>query len=412
MKKDLDRLMEERGLDAAVVGGNVYGNPTMNYLLNGAAVGGGIVVKKRGQTPTFIHYSIEREEAVASGLELVDLSRYNYLSILREKHDRLAANVELYRRIFADLGVKGEVGFYGMADQGSAFVFLSALDQALPDVRVRGEYQEGLFDVARATKDADEVALIRQAARLTCEVISETIAFLQRQRVEGETLVTADGAPLTIGAVKREIMRLLAERRLEDPQGVIFAIGRDGAIPHSKGRPDAPIRLGQPIVYDLYPRHASGYFFDCTRTFCLGYAPPEVEKVYQDVSGCVDAVIAASQVGVPARTLQQVACQFFEERGHPTVASDPQTEEGYVHSISHGLGLAVHEEPHFADIPSNTTTLQPGHVYTIEPGLYYPDRGYGVRIEDVIWIDEQGTLHNLTDLPRQLVFEMNGRGSR
>lgn len=408
MKKDLDRLMEERGLDAAVVSGNVYGNPTMSYLLNGAAVGGGIIVKKRGQKPTFIHYSIEREEAVASGLELVDLSRYDYMSILREKPDRLAANVELYRRIFADLGVKGEVGFYGMADQGSAFVFLSALGGTLSDVHVHGEYGEGLFDIARATKDAGEVALIREAARLTCEVISETIAFLQRHRVEDETLVTAGGAPLTIGNVKREIMRLLAERRLEDPHGVIFAIGRDGAIPHSKGNPDAPIRLGQPIVYDLYPRHPSGYFFDCTRTFCLGYAPPEVEKIYQDVSGCVDAVIAASQVGVLARTLQQVACQFFEERGHPTIVSDPQTEEGYVHSISHGLGLAVHEEPHFSDIPSNTTTLQPGHVYTIEPGLYYPDRGYGVRIEDVVWFDEQGVLHNLTELPRRLVVAVDG----
>ncbi|HHH41129.1 MAG TPA: aminopeptidase P family protein [Chloroflexi bacterium] len=318
----------------------------------------------------------------------------------------MAATVELYRRIFADLEVRGEVGFYGTADQGRAYLFLNALDEALPEVHVRGEVERSLFEVARETKDAAEIAQMREVAHLTCEVMQETIHFLRQHRVQDETLVTDDGAPLTVGAVKRHIRRLLAERWLEDPEGMIFAIGRDAGVPHSKGRPDDPIRLGQTIVYDLFPCQPGGYFFDVTRTFCLGYAPPEVEQVYQDVKACVQAVIDAIEVGVETRRLQQVACAFFEERGHPTVASDPQTEEGYVHLVSHGLGLAVHEEPAFSDVPSNTRTLQPGHVFTVEPGLYYPSRGYGVRIEDVLWIDEAGNVHNLTELPKELVIEL------
>jgi len=406
VKQDLDRLMEERGLDAAVVSGHTYGNPTLVYLLSGADVSQGIVVKKRGEEAVLIHSPIERDEAAASGLRLINQAKYNYVSILREKGNRLDATVELYRRIFAELGVQGEVGFYGTADQGRAYLLLGALDKTLADVHVHGEYDQGLFETARATKDSAEIAMIRETATLTTEVMAATVQFMRRHRVQEETLVAADGSPLTVGAVKRHIQRLLAERRLEDPEGVIFAIGGDAGVPHSKGNPQDPIRLGQTIVYDLFPRRPGGYFFDCTRTFCLGYAPPEMEETYRHVAGCVEAVIAAVEVGMEARRLQQIACAFFEERGHPTVGSNPQTEEGFVHSIGHGLGLAIHEEPFFSDVPSNTATLQPGHVFTVEPGLYYPERGYGVRIEDVVWIDEEGKSRNLTGLPKRLVVEL------
>lgn len=408
VRKDLDRLMEERGLDALVVSGSMYGNPSLAYFLMGANVSQGIVVKKRGEEPVFIHSPIERDEAKAAGLPLIDISRYNFTALLREKGNRLEATVELYRRIFADLEVQGRVGFYGTDDAGRAFVFLRALDEALSEVEVVGEYERNVIALARETKDADEIARIREIARRTCEVMEATVEFLRRHRVRDGVLVTEDGAPLTVGAVKRHILRLLAERQLEDPEGVIFAIGRDAGVPHSKGQADAPIRLGHTIVYDLFPRYPRGYFFDVTRTFCLGHAPPEVEKAYRDVADCLDAVIAEARVGVETRHLQRVACTFLEERGHPSVASDPRTTEGFVHLIGHGLGLSIHEEPSFYDVPSNTQTLRPGHVFTVEPGVYYPDRGYGIRLEDVIWLDEEGEVHNLTDLPKRLVIEMAG----
>jgi Xaa-Pro aminopeptidase len=167
------------------------------------------------------------------------------------------------------------------------------------------------------------------------------------------------------------------------------------------------VTLGQTIVFDIFPcESGSGYFFDMTRTFCVGYAPPEVEAAYRDVKQCVEMLIDAYEVGQEARRYQRMTCEFFEERGHPTVASDSRTEEGYVHSVGHGLGLAIHEEPRFSDNPTNTDVLQPGHVFTCEPGLYYPERGYGIRIEDVIWIDDEGSVHNLTDFPKELVVEM------
>ena len=167
------------------------------------------------------------------------------------------------------------------------------------------------------------------------------------------------------------------------------------------------VALGKTIVFDIFPREAGGgYFFDMTRTFCLGYAPPEVEEAYRDVCECTERLIKTYEIGTEAKYYQQMTCEFFESRGHPTIASDTKTEAGYVHSVGHGLGLAIHEEPRFSDVPTNTDVLEPGHTFTCEPGLYYPDRGFGVRIEDVIWIDPDGTVHNLTDFSKELVIEV------
>jgi len=407
MKQDLDHLMEERGLDAVLVAGAVHGNPAMYYMTNGAGLTRGWVLKKRGEEPVLLCWPMEREEATASGLSIVNMGKYDYVSILRETGDQLAAAVELHRRVFADLGVSGRVGFYGLADQGRAWVLLNALDTHLEGIEVYGDFDVTLIDAARATKDTTEAERIREMGRRTCTVVARTIEFLKSHRVKDEVLVQADSTPLTIGRVHEEINRFIAEQRLEDPEGFIFSIGRDAGIPHSKGRPEDVVALGKTIVFDIFPREAGGgYFFDMTRTFCLGYAPPEVEKAYREVYECVKMLVEAYAVGIETRRYQQMTCEFFESRGHPTVASDSKAEAGYVHTVGHGLGLAIHEEPRFGDVPSNTDVLQPGHVFTCEPGLYYPDRGFGMRIEDVIWIDSEGTVHNLTEFPRELVVEM------
>lgn len=407
MKQDLDRLMEERGLDAAFVAGAVHGNPAMYYMVNGTGLTSGFVLKKRGEEPVLLCSPIEREMAVASGLTIVNLGQYDFLGLLRELGDQLAATVELYRRIFADLGVRGRVGFYGFADQGRAWVLLNALNAQLDGIQVHGDFDVTLIDAARATKDAVEAKRMREVGRRTCAVVGRTVEFLQSHRVQDGVLVQADSTPLTIGRVHEEIGRIIIEQRLEDPEGFIFSSGRDAGVPHSKGRPQDVLALGQTIVFDIFPREAGGgYFFDLTRTFCLGYAPPEVEQAYRDVYECIERLLGAYQVGTEARRYQQMTCEFFESRGHPTVASDSKTEVGYVHSVGHGLGLAIHEEPRFSDVPSNIDVLRPGHIFTCEPGLYYPERGFGVRIEDVVWIDADGTVHNLTDFPKDLIIKV------
>lgn len=409
MKSDLDRLMAERGLDALVVQGAVHGNPPLYYLLNGAGLTQALVIKKRGAEPQVIVNPMEREEAAQIPYPQILSTRYDYTGLLRAHHgDQRAAWVAYLRRICEDLGVRGRVGFYGMMEAGAAYTLLTALAEAAPEIEVVGELEDNVILAARTTKDTSEIARIREVGRRTIEVIQQTVAFLQAHRVgTDETLRREDGEVLTVGEVHEHIRHWIALQGLEDPEGFIFATGRDAGIPHSKGTAERPMKLGESIVFDIFPREAGGgYFFDMTRTFSLGYAPEPVAQLHRDVLKCSQAVKAQLAVGAPIRNFQPLTCEFFQARGHPTPADSPNTMQGYVHSLGHGVGLNLHELPFLRDAPQDEAVFEPGHVFTIEPGLYYPERGMGCRIEDVMCIDEHGVVQNLTPYPYDLVIPM------
>ncbi len=411
MKSDLDQLMADRDLDAILVRGKVLGNPPLIYLLNGAHLTQAVFIKKRGEVPTLIVGPMDRATAATAGYPVVLTTRYGYGDLLKEyQGDELAASVAYYRRVFEDLGVSGRVGCYGYLDQGYAYVFLSALNAAAPDVEIVGEVQEDVIRRARMTKDAEEVARIRDVGRRTSNVVWQTVAFLQSHKVEvDEILHTATGRVLKVGDVHNHIKSLIAAEGLEDPEGFIFSTGADAGIPHSRGTLDAAMRLGEPIVFDIFPREVGGgYFYDLTRTFCLGYAPEPTAQLHQDVLDCLKTIMAQIHVGEETRHYQQLTCAFFSGRGHPTLADDPAVQHGYVHTLGHGVGLDVHEAPWFRDDPNNTTQLAPGYLFAFEPGLYYPERGMGCRLEDVLWIADDGEVQNLTSMPYDLVVPMDG----
>ena len=125
----------------------------------------------------------------------------------------------------------------------------------------------------------------------------------------------------------------------------IFAQGRDAGVPHNHGTPDMPLRLGQTIVFDIFPKTASGYFHDMTRTWCLGYAPDEVISTWSQCKEIFDQTLSELAVGEPCRDFQAMTLDYFGARGHPTMRTHPGGHEGYVHSLGHGLGLDIHEEP-------------------------------------------------------------------
>ncbi len=408
MKRDIDRLMQERGIDVAIVTGAVKGNATMYYMVNGAGISHAIVIKKRGEEPVLLCGSMEREEAAASGLKTIDTSKYNILEMIKESDgDRLAASVKYYQTIFEEFGVKGRVAFYGQGDVGRNWEFLKALDEGLPDVTVIGEFIDDIFITARMTKGPEELDRIREMGRKTCEVVGHIADFMKSHKVDGGKLMKDDGSPLTIGDCKAEIKMSLARRKIIEEVDTIFAIGRDAGIPHSRGNDSDPIELGKTIVFDIFPQEAGGgYFFDMTRTFVLGEASQEILDSYKTLEECYDAVAPTLEMGEKASVYQIRTCDFFEARGIETPRTDPHVRNGYVHSLGHGIGLDVHEKPTLSDFSGNTDTLVPGSIFTVEPGLYYPDKGYGMRIEDVYYVHEDGTVENLTNFPRGLVLEV------
>ncbi len=250
---------------------------------------------------------------------------------------------------------------------------------------------------------------MNKAAQLSSQVVRQTWDFVAGHRADGERVVDSMGDPLTIGKVKAFIRLRELELGLEEPEGVIFAQGRDSGIPHSEGNDEETLLLGQSIVFDYYPKlMKSGYFHDMTRTWCIGYAPAKVQAAYDDVMWAFQQVCDAYKVGEKASLYQEIVCDYFESKEHPTLRSQPGTVEGYVHSLGHGLGLNIHEAP-LLGLYSSDETLQRGNVFTIEPGLYYPDSGgYGVRIEDTVYFDADGKLQTLTDFPHDLVLPLKG----
>lgn len=407
MKKDLDALMQERNIDAILVTGPARHNPYMVYLSGIAHLTHGDLIKKRGEAGIIFFNPIERDEAAKTGLSPRSYSHYPMQELLKATNgDKLQAMVLRYQRMFEDVGLRsGRVALYGLTEAGTSYAVFSALKEARPQIEFVGDPDNGILSSAMATKGQDEVDRIRQMGQITTQVVAQTADFLSGHTARDGVLIRPNGEPLTIGEVKRKINLWLVERGVENPEDTIFAIGRDAAVPHSSGNPKDVLRLGQTIVFDIFPCEAGGgYFYDLTRTWCLGFAPDEAYALYEQVLTVYRRVVSEIRAGVAFKEYQRLTCELFEELGHPTVQKEPETEEGYVHTLGHGVGLRLHERPFSGIMASDADILEPGTVVTIEPGLYYPERGLGVRLENTYWMTPQGEFLPLADYPMDLVL--------
>jgi Xaa-Pro aminopeptidase len=410
MKSDIDTIMQSKNLDAILVTGNADHNPPMYYLTGGGHINAATLIKKRGEEPVLFCNDMEREEAAKTGLKAIPYSVYNYDELLKEAHgDPSQTSAIRYKRMFTDLGVQGRVGIYGNTEFGSAFATFTQLQELMPELNLVGESSnDSLFMKAMETKDLFEVDRIRKMGTATTEVVWRTADYLTSREVRAdEVLLKEDATPLTIRDVKAKINLWIAEMGAENPEGTIFAIGRDAGVPHSVGNSNDLLRLGQTIVFDIYPCEAGGgYFYDFTRTWSLGYATPETQKLYDEVKAVYDRLVDEFDLNAPFKDYQRLTCELFEKNGHQTPLNSQAPVEGYVHSIGHGVGLNIHERPWSHLSASDDNILKPGVVFTSEPGLYYPERGLGVRIEDTYWVHPDGKIEILAEYPYDFVLKM------
>ncbi len=405
MKQDLDTLMEEAGLDALLVSGSATRNPAMFYFTGNVHVNYGDLVKLRGQEPVLFCNPMEREEAARSGLATKNLAEYHYPELLKQTGgDPIMATALRYQKMFTDVGLEsGRVSIYGMMDAARSYEVYNTLQELMPEIEIVGEMKDPVLGLARETKDAEELEHARRMGAVTVEIVGKVAEYIQQHKAKDGILVGEDNRPLTVGDVKRKIDLWAVERGVENPHGVIFAIGRDAGVPHNTGNPDDVLALGKTIVFDIFLQEpGGGYHYDFTRTWCLGYAPKKEQKLYDDVRQVFDALMNEEiEANMSFKALQDRTCDLFEAQGHPTIRQDPLIQAGYVHSVGHGLGLEVHELP-FARPPE--AILRPGVIVTIEPGLYYPDEGMGCRIEDTIYVHEDGSLEVLAEYPHDLIL--------
>jgi Xaa-Pro aminopeptidase len=410
MKSDLDALMQAHHIDAVLVSGPGQHNPMMVYLTGGGHLTVADLIKKRGEAAVLFHVPMERDEAARTGLDTRSYLQYpEFRAALRGDMEQSA---RMLQKMLLDCGfTTGRLAVYGQVDARQLYGTISRLQHLMPAIEIADGPDENVLLMAMATKDADEVARIQKMGCITTEVVAETADLLSGSTVKDGMLVKPDGQPLTIGDVKRQIDLWLMARGAENPEGTIFAIGRDAGVPHSTGSAADVLRLGETIVFDIFPCEAGGgYFHDFTRTWCLGFAPDAAFKLYEQVRSVYETITTELAAGTPFFAYQKRTCELFEDMGHTTVLSDPSTETGYVHSLGHGVGLKVHELPmcSYQTEGSLANTLATGQVIAVEPGLYYPEQGMGVRLENTFYISPEGQFVNLAPYPLDLVLPVKG----
>jgi Xaa-Pro aminopeptidase len=252
----------------------------------------------------------------------------------------------------------------------------------------------------RAVKTDEEIEHVRaaQAANESAMAAAERLLRAADVADDGSGTLRYEGETLTSERVKKEIeVALLREGCALDE--TIVACGSDAADPHDRG--SGPLRAETPIIVDIFPRSkATKYHADMSRTFSVGDPGETVREWFDLTHEALEAALDAVEPGATGEAVHAAACDVYEDAGHPTLRSDPTTETGFIHSTGHGVGLDVHEQPH---VSPGGGELEPGHVITVEPGLYDPDVG-GVRIEDLVVVTEDG-YENLTDYPVELVVD-------
>lgn len=251
--------------------------------------------------------------------------------------------------------------------------------------------REDVIERVRAEKRPDELDHIRAAQAATERAMDAAANILADATIDGDRLVH-DGTELTSERVRETIEIELLRSGCHCPETIV-AGGTDAGDPHERG--SGPLPAHEPIVIDVFPRDRSnGYHADMTRTFCVG-EPDEQLVEWIELTREAKAVgIDAIEPGTTGADVHAAVCDVYEDAGIPTARTDPDTAVGFVHGTGHGVGLDVHELPRLS---TGGAELAPGHVVTVEPGVYDPDRG-GCRIEDLLVVTESGA-ENLTSYP-------------
>lgn len=246
----------------------------------------------------------------------------------------------------------------------------------------------GLFDRRRRAKTESEIAGIRRAQR-ACERAMDAIR--EGLRAGGE--ITCEG-------LRARALHAFNEAGMVLIDLPIVSHGAQTAIGHEPG--SGPVAPGEPVVVDLFPQDpVSGCYADMTRTFCIGEPPAELAEYQRLCREALDLVYPQIRPGVTGAELHRMVCELFQEHGYPTQLTKRPGEvldEGFYHSLGHGVGLEVHEQPGLGRLGKEE--LVPGDVVAVEPGLYRKGFG-GVRLEDLVLVTDDGC-EVLTDYPYDL----------
>jgi Xaa-Pro dipeptidase len=272
---------------------------------------------------------------------------------------------------FRSLGLGA--GRIGVEDMRMRVFEYSALQRACPTAELVAAH--AAISSMRLRKDPNEIESLRTAVRRSEGALESVLAQIR------------------VGMTEQQIRDLLLDALREQGVGTpsfspIVASGANSANPHATVRADAEIAEGDALLFD-FGGTCEGYPADITRTVFVGRVPEEAARLYAAVLEANEVGRAATGPGVVTSSVDDAVHSVLVEHGF---------EQLILHRTGHGLGLEVHEAPYLSH--SDATTLEPGMVVTIEPGLYLEGR-FGIRIEDDVVVTEAGH-ESFTGISREL----------
>ena len=227
----------------------------------------------------------------------------------------------------------------------------------------------------RLKKEKAEVEAMRRAVQIAQAALEATIPSIRMGMTEKEL-----SSELVVQLLKQG-------SDSEMPFAPIVSGGPNSANPHASPT-ERKLQNGDLLVIDWGAAY-DGYISDLTRTFAVGEVDAEYQKIHKIVQEANAAGRAAAQPGVPCANVDNAARDVIEKAGYGVY---------FTHRTGHGIGMEGHEEPYMRG--DNMQLLEPGMAFTVEPGIYLPDRN-GVRIEDNVVITETGA-DVLSDMPREI----------
>ena len=229
----------------------------------------------------------------------------------------------------------------------------------------------------RVYKDEQEIAATAAAQEITDAAFAHILDFIRKDRTEREIALELEVFMRKHGAEAAAFQ-------------TIAVSGTASALPHGVPR-DCTLESGF-LTMDFGARYA-GYCADMTRTVMIGRADAEQKRLYETVLKAQKAALAAAGGGVGCAAMDKIARDIIHGAGYVGC---------FGHSLGHGVGIDVHEAPSLSSRAPASALLTSGQIVTVEPGIYLLGK-YGCRIEDMIAINEDGSIRNFTKSPKELI---------
>lgn len=346
-QQDLDHLLITNPLDVGYLTGFMGGD---SYLVLGPAAG-----PKQALVISDGRY----DEELRPFRGLVDV-------LIRDKSMALATADVLASAHVHRCGIQSDHLTLGESDSISRALGADGSGKLVPT--------QHLVSKLREVKDAFEAELMQTATRIQEAALLAVLPTIKPGQTEMEIAAL----------LEMEMKRRGSARCWFDS---IIGARANGALPHY--RPGfTKTAANQPLLIDWGSTFA-GYGGDMTRTFCLGKWPAKMREIYEIVREAQETAAAALAPGKRAHQIDRIARDIIERAGYG---------KEFNHGLGHGLGLS--KEPPYLNPLWPDMELVPGHVVTVEPGIYLPGIG-GVRIEDLYIITENGA-RNFCSLPKTL----------